>query len=68
MVVVVSKTVRHDGSLEVVLSQDGTRFTIIVPAIVDSDPNAPALYQIIANGVCKQANVLDGIIQAGKGF
>lgn len=68
MVTIVGKRPREDGQVEVTLSQDGTRFVVVVPAIVDEGPDAFALYQIMANGVCRQANTLDGIIKPGGAF
>lgn len=68
MVVVVSRRRREDGQVEVTLSQDGTRFTVVVPAIVDAGDDAFAVYQIMANDVCRQANTLDAIVKPGGAY
>ncbi len=68
MVVVVSQQTRHDGSVAVTLSQDGTRFTVVVPQRVAESEEALNVYQVMANSMCKTAAKLADITKAGQGF
>lgn len=57
-VTVLSKTTREDQQVEVVLSKDGVRFTVVVPQSIVDLPEAYALYEVMAAKVCvRQARV-----------
>lgn len=66
-VVVVSKTDSDGGMVDVTLSQDGTRFTVRVPAIVAASEDAGVIYQQMANTVCREADSLRSIVKANQG-
>lgn len=61
-VVVVGKSVREDQKVEVTLSKDGIRFTVVVPQSVAEAPEAHALYEVMAARVCARQAVVTGIV------
>lgn len=65
--VVLSKVPRDGGMVEVTLSQDGTRFVVHVPAIVDASEDAEVIYQSMANTVVRQADSLRSIVDRNRG-
>lgn len=64
-VVVLAREDRDDATTEVVLSQDGVRFTVIVPTMVDRDSTALAMYQIMADRMGKTVAALRDFTRPG---
>lgn len=67
-VVVVSRTKRPNGTTQVVLSQDGVRFTMVVPDAVDEAKDALDVYQIMADRQCAEQQRLNRIAEEGRRF
>ena len=61
-VVVVGKVYREDQQVEVTLSKDGARFTVVVSQQVDALPEALELYEIMGGTMRKRRDRIDEIV------
>lgn len=66
-VIVVAKRPRDNGMLEIDLSQEGTRFTVHVPAILEQSEDFDVIIQHMANTVVREADRLRSIVDANRG-
>lgn len=64
-VVVLAREDRDDDTTGVTLSQDGVRFTVIVPTLVDRDSMALNIYQIMADRMVKTIVSLRNLTKPG---
>lgn len=67
-VVILGERPRDGGMIELLLSQDSTRFIIHVPAILRESEDFDAIVQLMANTVARQANTLRGILETNRGL
>lgn len=64
--VVLGKVDRGDGQVEVTLSKDGDRFTVVVPLWVTALPEAVSLYEVMGCRIRDRQDRVRDIVERNR--